>query len=469
MVTNKLKNIKQIKNMNVLWLTMLVLVLSVSCKVDDDDLRSPSFSTTPEVFIDGFSGGLEYNAFGGSDVFAFDLDYEETYGGTEASMKFAVPDLNSPAGTYAGGVFFVAGGRDLSGYTALTFYAKASKSATIDVIGFGNDLGENKFDVSLSGLPVNTNWQKYYIPIPDPSKLTAEKGMLYYAEGPENGEGYTFWIDEVQFENIGLLAHPKATMMGDQNLVKLAYVGVDVGIDNVGYAVNLPSGVFQSNNLTTSYFDLVSSNKSVVVIDKDNTINVVGPGLALIQGSVNGVDASGTLTLNVQGSFGSAPAPAYDAANVISIYSDHYNNVPVDFFNGYWEPFQTTVSEDFNVDGDNVLNYVNFNFVGTQFSNPTIDASTMTNIHFDIFIPGAVGSSTNLNIVLRDFGADGTDGGGDDSNISVDYTSADLVQGAWNSFDIPLSGLTNTSALGLIIYEGTDLPNFFADNIFFYN
>jgi hypothetical protein len=460
---------KKINNITALSIMTILLIMIYSCRLNEDDLIAPSFPVNPNVFIDDFSAGLDYAAFGGSDYSAFDIDFVETYGGSAASMRFAVPDFNAAEGSYAGGVYFVESGRDLSGYTALTFYAKASKSATIDVIGFGNDLGENKYEVSVSNLAVNTNWKKYYIPIPDPSKLTAEKGMLYYAEGPENGEGYTFWIDEVKFENIGLLAHPAASIMGGVNIVQLAYAGVDVNIDNIAYSINLPNGVNEDYSITKAYFNLVSSNQSVVVIEDGTNINVVGPGLALIRAFVGGVEATGTLTLNVLGSFIHAPTPTYPAANVISIFSDHYPNVPVDFYNGYWEPFQTTRSEDFDVDGDNVLNYVNFNFVGIQFSNPTINAAAMTHIHFDIFIPGAVDPNIDLAITLRDFGANGVDGGGDDSNVNLVLTNLDLVQGTWNGIDIPLAGLANKNAIGLIIYEGSNLPNFFVDNIFLYN
>lgn len=461
---------KKLNNINTLMVITLLLLMASACKPDDADLMPASYPVNPKVFIDDFSAGLEYAAFGGSDVTAFDIEFVETYGGSAASMRFAVPNVNAAEGAYAGGVFFVAGGRDLSSFTALTFYAKASKSATIDVIGFGNDLGENKFDISVAGgIQVNTNWKKYYIPIPDPSKLIAEKGMLYYAEGPENGEGYTFYIDEVQFEDIGLLAHPTASVMGGQNVVQLAYPGVEVNIDNVSYAVNLPNGINQEYTISRNYFDLVSSNQAVVQIEGGNTINVVGPGLALIRAFVGGVEATGTLTLNVLGDYIHAPTPTFDQANVIAIFCDDYTTVPVDFFNGFWEPFQTTLSEDFTIENDNVLNYVNFNFVGTQFSNPTIDASTMTHLHFDIFIPGAIQSTTSLNITLRDFGANGVDGGGDDSEMDMTFGASDLVQGAWNSIDIPLTGLANKSAMGLIIYEGTDLANFYADNIFFYN
>jgi hypothetical protein len=34
--------------------------------------------------------------------------------------------------------------------------------------------------------------KKYIIPIPDASKLRAERGLFWYAEGAENGKGTPF-------------------------------------------------------------------------------------------------------------------------------------------------------------------------------------------------------------------------------------------------------------------------------------
>ncbi|MFZ1749825.1 MAG: hypothetical protein WAU01_06520, partial [Saprospiraceae bacterium] len=201
-----------------LYLLAIVLVsIASSCERDVTGLDSPSYSTNPAVFIDGFSSGLNYAAFGGSVPTAFDVDKNTTYNNSAAAMKFAVPDINDPKGSYAGGVFFTGVGRDLSGYNVLTFWAKASQPASIDVIGFGNDLGENKYNVSVSALKINTNWKKYILPIPDPSKLKIERGMLYYAEGPENERGYTFWIDEVKFEKLGSVSTPTASILNGQN------------------------------------------------------------------------------------------------------------------------------------------------------------------------------------------------------------------------------------------------------------
>ena len=85
--------------------------------------------------------------------------------------------------------------------------------------------------------------------------------------------------------------------------------------------------------------------------------------------------------------------PTADPADVISIFSNAYTNVPVDFYNGYWEPYQTTTSADFKVGNDDVLFYTNFNFVGIQFTSPTIDATDMTHLHMDVWIPKCSGSS----------------------------------------------------------------------------
>ena len=162
-------------------------------------------------------------------------------------------------------------------------------------------------------------------------------------------------------------------------------------------------------------------------------------------------------------------APTYAAADVISIFSDVYENIPVDFYNGYWQPYQTTTSADFDVNGDNILSYENFNFVGHQFGSPTVDASQMTHFHFDVFIPGSLPSDAKLKVTIKDFGADGADGNGDDTTQVFTLTSADLTGDAWSSIDIPLS-LSPKSKIGQLIYQndGTNVTALYLDNVYFY-
>lgn len=438
------------------------------CQRELDELQPVTYPTNPEVFINTFSPGLNYAAFGGSVPTAFDVDNSVTYNSlSTTSMRFEVPDAGDPRGAYAGGTFFTSSGRDLSGYNALTFWMKASQPANIDVLGFGNDLGENRYQASVAGVPVTTNWQKYIIPIPDPSKLRAERGMFFYSEGPENDRGYTFWIDEVKFEKLGTIAHPQHAILDGQDQVETSFSGVTKTIGGLRSTYNLPSGINQSVLAAPAYFDFASSNPAIATVSPAGLVSVVsGPGSAKITATVGGVPAAGSLTIQSGGVFQKAPVPTRDPSKVISIFSDAYTNVPVDYYNGYWAPFQTTQSADFAVDGDHVLHYTEFNFVGIQFTNPRVDAAAMTHLHADIYLPNTLSAGTRFRIEVVDFGTGGT--GAWSTNISVAQSQQ------WISLDVPFSafaGLTNRTNLAQIIFvdEDNNIPSFYADNVYLYN
>jgi hypothetical protein len=354
----------------------------------------------------------------------------------------------------------------------LTFWAKSSKAATLDVVGFGIDLGENKYPASISGTRLSTTWKKYIIPIPDPSKLKIEKGMFYFSEGPENGDGYTFWIDEVKFEKLGTIAHGQASIMNGANVSQTTFVGVNSKIDGVVATFNLPTGVNQTVSLSTSYLEFTSSNPSVASVDSNGLITSLSPGTAVITANFGDTVATGSLTINCVGTFVHAPTPTKNAANVISIFSDTYTNVPVNYYNGYWQPWQTTVSNDFSVQGDNILNYNIFNFVGIEFSSPTINANAMTHVHLDVFIPGPIAPGRQLRVLVVDFGADGVYSGGDDTRHSTTFTAPTLVSQQWISIDIAFASMTtlaSRSHLAQLILEGGDGSVLYVDNIYFYN
>jgi len=445
----------------------ILLILSIACIRDIDELEPATFSTNPAIFLDGFSSGLNYTAFGGSVPTAFNVDTEVTFTTTsQASMRFEVPDANDPRGAYAGGAFFTDVARDLSDYDALTFWAKATKAATIDVVGFGNDLGESKYEVSINGLAVNTNWKKYYIPIPDASRLTAERGMFYYSEGPEEGRGYTFWIDDLKFEKLGTISQARHSIVNGVDQVETSFIGASRRITGLQSSFNLPNGVDQIVNVAPSYFEFASSNTSIASVDAGGNVSVVGgPGNTKITATLGNAVTNGSLTIQSIGQFQAAPIPTHPAADVISIFSDAYTNVPVDYFNGFWEPFQTTLSADFEVNGDRILNYFNFNFVGIEFTSPTINATAMTHLHVDIFLPNVLSSDARFTIELVDNTLDGS--GAFTTNIPVSQSQQ------WISLDIPLSsfaGLRGRASLAQIIFvDGSgNIPGFYADNIYLY-
>jgi len=454
-------------------LSSLAILTMVSCKRDLEDLEPAAFPTTPEVFIDGFSAGLNYGAFGGSKVTAFDVDTEVKYQGS-ASMKFAVPDAGDPQGAYAGGAYFTSVGRDLSGYDALTFWARGSKAATIDVVGFGNDFGASKFQVTLEGVQINTNWKKYVIPIPDASKLTQEKGMFFYSEGPEDGLGYTFWIDELKFEKLGTIAHPRAAILNGQDQVFSVETGRVLNIGGLRVTVNLPTGIDQSVLAAPSYFTFSSSNPAVATVSSTGVVTVLDAGTAVITAKLGAADADGSMTLNSVGQLigpaSPAPTPTVAADKVISLFSNAYNNVTVDTWNTRWQ-FSTAEDYDLQVAGDDVKRYSGLNFVGIEFTSQSINASAMTHFHIDIWTPDPTELPKAFKVLLVDFGANGTFGGGDDASHELSFTRPTLVSEQWVSLDIPLSnftGLVTKAHLAQLVLSG-DLPNLYIDNVYFYN
>jgi hypothetical protein len=466
-----------IKTFNNFFYSLLALIVlaGVSCKKRDiSELEATTFPVRAEVFIDDFTPDLTYDAFGGSDVKAFQIDRNDTYNGSAASMRFAVPDENNPDGAYAGGTFKSRSGRDLSGFNALTFFIKASQAVNVGVVGFGNDLGVDKFVTSISDLPVNTNWQKVIIPIPDASKLKGEKGMFYFSSGAVNKKGYTVWVDEVKFEKLGNLANLKGLIYSGQDVViNSAETGDKYTITGLRATASLPNGVNQTVNVSPYYFTFVSSAVGVSNVDAKGMVSVIDAGTATIKAVLGKDTAAGSLKITSTGlpvgPATKAPDPTRDAADVISLFSNVYTNRPVDTWNARYQ--FSNVDEFFiKVQGDDVIRYRNLNFVGIEFRTPTINALAMSGFHIDIWTPDVTALPNNFKVLLTDLGANNAFGGGDDKTHEVTITAPTLTTGNWVGIDIPFSaftGLTTRANLGQMVLSGT-LPNVYIDNVYFY-
>ncbi|MBK7407168.1 MAG: glycosyl hydrolase family 16 [Saprospirales bacterium] len=450
-------------------LTLLTLFMSSSCKRDFNDLEPATYPTTAEVFIDGFSAGLDYSAYGDSYVSAFQVDEDISYKGT-ASMRFDVPDADSPKGSYAGGQFIAEGGRNLSGYNALTFWGKASQGVNIGELGFAG----SGFKVALLGAPFNTTWKQYIIPIPDPSKLTLETILFSFAATPLDGKGYSFWIDEVKFEKLGTLANPRPAILEGQDQFFLAETGDKFPLGGLSETFNMPTGVDQRIEVGPGYFTFTSSETSVANVNNQGVVSVIDAGTAVITATLAGIEAAGSFTLESAGEavlpLTAGPTPTVSPDSVISMFSNAYTNVPVDTWNTGWQ-FSTAELTDLQINGDDVKRYKKLNFVGIEFSSQTINASQMTHFHMDIWTPDLTDLPAAFKVLLVDFGPDGSFDGGDDSSHEVSFTSPTLATESWVSLDIPMSsfaGLASRAHLAQLVLSG-DLPTVFVDNVYFYN
>ena len=471
-------------------------MININCERElSDDATLSNFSKTAEIFTDTpvGMGSNFYFPYGpdalnpiGSKLDAWSVDEEVSYKGN-ASMRFDVPSSNDPDGNYAGGIFRIDGaGRDLTGYDALTFWAKASQGVTLGEIGFGEDFYPNKYITTMKNVSIGTNWKKYIIPIPDASKLVQERGMLRYSTGTQgtNGSGYIFWIDELKFEKLGTIGQPRPSIANGVNKTVNSFIGVTIPIADLKETFNLPSGLDQDVFPAPSYFVFKSSNPNAATVDENGLITVLGSGSTIITANiggtlnttsnefVGGIDSIDSITVNSLGAFSLPPTPTRDPSKVLSIFSDSYTNVPVAYYNGFWTPGSTTGSADFSVNGNNFLNYTNFNYVGIATSNPTLNATTMTNIHFDMYVPNAVPANFSFLISIEDWGPNQVDNGNpqDDTRQQIFVTASQVQANNWVSIDVPLT-LVNRNHIGLIIMEninGSSLSNFYMDNIYFY-
>jgi len=466
----------------IVLLIAVAMTTIVSCERElSDDATLAGFSTNGEIYIDGFTPGLNYYPFAGSYLEAFSVDTETKYAGT-TSMRFDVPNVGDPNGAYSGATFPVDSPRDLSGYDALTFWAKGTEGRTINEIGFGIDFVEDKYKNRLQEpLQITTNWRKYTIPIPDASKLTHESGMFWYSEGPntEDGSGWSFWIDELQFEKLGTVAQPRPALYDGENIVLQSFVGAggDLGAF-VSQTFNLGSGEDITVVPAPSYFKWTSSNPGVVSIDEDSGVFIaLSVGQAVLTGSLAGIEATGSLDITVLGEYDPAPIPTRDPSTVISIFSDAYTNVPVDYYNGYFNgDGQTTQGQnDIFINGDNVISYTELNFVGigTFLDVAPIDVTGMTHLHVDINVQETLDPGDQLTLQLIN-GVQTTN----EISGSIVINDSQLLSNEWVSLDIPFSsfaGLTARDALGLIFFISNNSSNIptiskiFVDNIYYYD
>jgi hypothetical protein len=93
-------------------------------------------------------------------------------------------------------------------------------------------------------------------------------------------------------------------------------------------------------------------------------------------------------------------------------------------------------------------------------------------LSLDVFFPDDVPVNSQLNVNLRDFGADDSFDGGDDTIVSTSISTPALESGEWIRINLDISGMANKSNLGQIILDADPQTNpligstFYVDNIY---
>jgi len=470
-----------------LGLVGLSVIVISSCEREvSDEAVLATFPNTAEVYTDNPVGltdefFISIDPLEGANPEAFNTDDSEAYLGT-SSIIINVPAPNNPDGNFVGGIFRDRGdGRDLTGYDALTFWAKGSVNGTLSNVGFGNDFIEDKFPAARQGVQLTTDWRKYVVPIPDPSKLVQERGLFFFTAGgfdiidnePNGNEvAWTFWLDEIRFEKLGTLGQERPNIFNAQDISLETFNGATIQTTGISYTVNSSNGQDITVQPSTNYFTFESSNPSVATISDSGEISVLTDGESRITAKIGNLDARGSLSLNSVGDFVSAPNPTLPEEDVLSIYSDFYSIYPglnVGAFNNDGIEIE---AQTFN--GNELIEYQNLNFVGIGW-NGVIDASTFTHIHLDV---QRISPESTFTVEILDYGPDEIDNGFNDGSAGGFNATSQLITDEWVGLDIPLNAFTqstggggsgnpNVDNLGNIILVSNS-GTFLIDNIYFY-
>ncbi len=227
---------------------------------------------------------------------------------------------------------------------------------------------------------------------------------------------------------------------GDDKDHELSVTPTLNGWNHISVPIANFTGLTSKSNIAQLIFASVPSGTSIVYIDN-------------IMFSKAPVYAEPTVA---------APTPTKLAADVISLFSNAYNNVTVDTWRTSWSA--ATLNE-IQVASNDVKKYSALDFVGIETVANQINASTMDSFEFDLWTP----NSTTFKYKLVDFGADGAFGGGDDKEHELTLTP---TLNAWNHVAVSLAdftGLTTKSNIAQLVFasvpSGTSIV--YIDNVLF--
>ncbi|MFK7748546.1 MAG: T9SS type A sorting domain-containing protein [Kordia sp.] len=148
--------------------------------------------------------------------------------------------------------------------------------------------------------------------------------------------------------------------------------------------------------------------------------------------------------------------PTRDAADVISIFSDTYANVPGSDYNPNWgqSGFGSANTAFDPGTGNVVLAYPNFNYQGNQYGTPQ-NISAMEFLHVDIWIDGTF----NPNVFVISSGTE------------IAHPITNTGAGTWISVDIPVVGITGDLSNAIQFkFDGGNgsTDGIYVDNLYFW-
>lgn len=415
-------------------------------------LAQPSTpSTTPPVrnatdYVSLYSNA--YNNLAATDFFpgwGQSTQIQEFYVGTDTMIKYS--NFN-----YQG--IQLANSTDVSNMSKLHIDLWTSDCTAFEVFLI-NTTPAPAVEQSVSLTPTLNGWNSFDIDLSLYSNIALHNvGQIKMVSTPFGGTpGPTVYLDNIYF-------YKSATTPTISNF--------SIPTKSVGSA---PFSITAPTSNSAGAFTYTSSNTSVATVS-GNTITVVGVGSTTIKATqaAAGAYTAGTISTTFNVSTGlptapttAAPVPTKAQANVISLYSNTYQNRPVDTWSAVWD--QADIADTVIASND-TKKYSNLVYSGIEFTGANkIDVTNADFFHVDIWTPNA----TSFKIKLVDFGANGVFGGGDDKEHEYTVTP-NPGYSTWISYDIPMSaftGLTTKANLAQMLFVSSGSTVYF-DNVFFW-
>jgi hypothetical protein len=290
-------------------------------------------------------------------------------------------------------------------------------------------------------------WQSIEIPVAGITGNLTNTIQLKFTGG--NGSSNAIYLDNLYFYKNPTASEEDAT---------ISALEVD-GVSVVGFTPNSESYLFALPGGTTTVPQITLATTTEASASATITQATSIPGDATVL--VTAQNGTTTKTYSVSFYIGApntdAPTPPVrEVLDVVSIYSDAYNNISGANYNPYWQQSGfASASSTFEPagSGNTVLAYPNFNYQGIEF-NGTQDITSMEFLHSDIWtVDGVIPSISVI--------SSGTE-------LPKAITNGD---GAWQSIEIPVAGITGdlTNAIQLKFTGGNGLSNaIYVDNLYFW-
>jgi Bacterial Ig-like domain (group 2) len=425
------------------------------------------------VFDDNYAPSISELDFGGA-ANAISVDTSTAHTGT-ASLKIVIP-----ASGYTGAALKSDKPEDLSGFDAVTFWAKADVADAFDSLGLGNDAATNTYGAEWSAVPITTSWQKYVVPIPSPAAVTSLDGLFYFACA-SGKKFHTVWLDDIHYEKLGtaVLGTPSASITNESQSIEIGGATGQIHGSAVVYTIGGVTETIHPGNGESAgwpYFSYLSDAPSIATVDGHGVITGVAAGSANITATLAGAAVTGKVAVTVKVASvptDVAPTPTAASTDVIALFSSAYTPVPVDTFIATWSTGKLV--DPFTIGTHAVKKYTGLGYIGVEFIAHEIDATAMNAFHLDVW----TGDAATIRVKLVDFGTNAVFGGGDDSEAELTFSATStpaLTQRTWVSLDLPMSAFLtanpawNRKHLAQLVLSTADATpvGAFVDNIYFH-